>query len=136
MLACCSCLLTCNALDSTSVKQNLISNNLTPEIPSTVVIKLLFTVPIDGTSGTHCNAGNTSPVLAPGGVAWGTTLHALPTTPVTYGVTETKFSNAALSQGELNHLTTFCSFIQTNASGFGICKGCPFSGLGAGTTAQ
>ena len=71
--------------------------------------------------------------LAPGMRAWGTSLHALPTTPVTYGITETAFSPSDLSLGELNHLTGFCAFIQTGASGFGICKGCSIGGLGSTT---
>jgi hypothetical protein len=145
LLACCSCFVTPNGLASFSVKNQLISNNLTPEIPNSVVIKLVATTTA-GTTATSCatNAGASiltpaftapagSPTLAPGLAAWGTTLHALPTTPTTYGVTETPFWVAALSQGELNHLTTYCSFIQSNASGFGICKGCSVGGLGATT---
>ena len=56
-----------------------------------------------------------------------------PTTPVTYGIAETAFSQSDLSLGELNHLTGFCSFIQTGESGFGICKGCTGGGLGSTT---
>ncbi len=148
LLACCACFVTPNGLASYSVKNQLISNNLTPEIPNSVVIKLLATVGPNATSGgtggvNGCNAGgNISGVgplppgaqtFAPGMRAWGTSLHALPTTPVTYGITETAFSPADLSQGELNHLAGFCAFIQTGASGFGICKGCAVGGLGATT---
>ncbi len=149
LLACCACFVTPNGLVSYSVKNQLISNNLTPEIPNSVVIKLLATVGPTATSGSTggvngCNAGGIvvgggAPVptggttLAPGMRAWGTSLHAKPTTPVSYGITETPFSPAALSQGELNHLVGFCAFIQTGASGFGICKGCSIGGLGATT---
>jgi hypothetical protein len=132
LLSCCSCFVTPNGLASLSVKQSLISNNLTPEVPNSVVIKLLATT--GGTSGTSCNASApTFGTLAAGMRAWGTTLHAAPTSPVSYAVTETPFSISVLSQGELNHLTSFCGFIQSNASGFGICKGCTIGGLGATT---
>jgi hypothetical protein len=62
--------------------------------------------------------------------AWGTTLHAAPTSPVTYQVTETAFSQAGLSAAELTRVTSFCGFIQANGSGFGICKSCRLGGWG------
>jgi hypothetical protein len=77
-----------------------------------------------------CNASSVTGV-AHGLLAWGTTIHALPTAPVSYGVTETPFSFADLSAAELAHITSFCGFIQANGSGFGICAGCPSNGLGA-----
>jgi hypothetical protein len=61
----------------------------------------------------------------------GSTLHALPTIPVTYGSTETPFSAVELSTSELTKLTSLCQFIQSNGSGFGICKSCKTGGLGA-----
>ena len=132
MLSCCSCFVTPNGLASLSVKKSLIANNLTPEIPNSIVIKLLATA--GGASAASCNAGTpTTATLAPGMHAWGTSLHAAPTSPVSYATTETPFSIATLSQGELNHLTSFCGFIQGNASGFGICSGCSIGGLGATT---
>ncbi len=134
LLACCTCFVTPNGLASFSVKSQLINNNLTPEIPNSVVIKLLATAAGPAASASGCNASSpTTANLAPGLRAWGTTLHALPTTPPNYGVTETPFSISTLSQGELNHLTSFCGFIQFNGSGFGICKGCGVGGLGAAT---
>ena len=129
LLGCCSCFVTPNGLVSASVKGSLISNNLTPEIPNSVVIKLLAT---SGATAATCNASSpTLLTLTPGLVAWGTTLHAAPGAPVKYAVTETPFYSAVLSVGELNHLTSFCGFIQSNASGFGICNGCSVGGLGA-----
>ncbi len=127
MLACCSCRVTPNALNSYSVNNDLVSNLLTPASPPTsVVIKLLATVPVRGS----CNAGlSPAPPLAPGMRAWGTSLHALPTSPVTYGATETEFSPAALSVSELTKLSQQCSFIQTTGSGFGICASCRAGGL-------
>ena len=126
MIACCACLVTPNGLNSLSARNDLISNTLTPGVPTSIIIKLLATTPTNGT----CNASSpTAATLAPGMRAWGSTLHALPTTPVTYGVTEATFSRSVLSVSELTKLTSFCGFIQTDGSGFGICKGCRQGGL-------
>ena len=93
-----------------------ISNPLTPAIPTSTVIKIVA-------SSGACNA-STVPAsnLAHGLLAWGTTLHAKPTAPVSFGVTEAPFSKSDLSAAELAHITTTCGFIQSNGSGFGICK--------------
>jgi hypothetical protein len=129
LISCCSCTVTPNALVSLSANGDLVSNTLTPAHPTSIVVKIAYT------AGTACNASNV-PVanLAAGGRAWGTTLHAAPTTPVSYQVTETEFSPAGLSAGELARITSFCGFIQANGSGFGICRSCRLGGLGA--TAQ
>jgi hypothetical protein len=124
LISCCSCGVTPNGLQSISVRGSLTSNPLTPAIPTSVVVKLV--------ASTTCNASAvTAAGLVSGMRAWGTTIHALPTSPVSYGVTETAFSNGGLSAAELAHLTTFCGFIQANGSGFGICSGCSTGGLGA-----
>jgi hypothetical protein len=145
LISCCSCLVTPNGLCSLSAKTDLVSNTLTPGVPTSIVIKVLWTFPLGvsptGTGGT-CNAASPTATpagpgvfgsLVPGGRAWGTTLHALPTTPVSYGLTETAFLPSTLSAAELTKLTLFCSFIQANGSGFGICKSCRTGGLGAGS---
>ena len=126
LISCCSCVVTPNALVSLSANSDLVSNTLTPAHPTSIVVKIL------ATAGTGCNASS-APVanLATGLRAWGTTLHAAPTTPVTYQVTETAFSPAGLSAGELARITSFCGFIQANGSGFGICRSCRLGGLGA-----
>ena len=126
LISCCSCVVTPNALVSLSANSDLVSNTLTPAHPTSIVVKIAYT------AGTACNASNV-PVanLAAGGRAWGTTLHAAPTTPVSYQVTETAFSQAGLSAGELARITSFCGFIQANGSGFGICRSCRLGGLGA-----
>jgi len=126
LISCCSCTVTPNALVSLSANSDLVSNTLTPAHPTSIVVKIAYT------AGTACNAANV-PVanLAAGGRAWGTTLHAAPTTPVTYAVTETEFSKAGLSTAELARVTSFCGFIQANGSGFGICRSCRLGGLGA-----
>ena len=127
MVSCCSCLLTPNALVSLSVQGDLISNTLSPSTPTSVVIKLLATRPPDEIT---CNPGSSGADLAFGMRAWGTTLHALPGTPTTYGLTESAFVDGGLSEAEFLHLTSFCGFIQSNGSGFGICKSCRAGGLG------
>jgi len=124
LVSCCTCSVTPNGLQSISVRGSLTSNPLTPAIPTSVVIKLI------ASAGGACNASSVA-ALAPGMRAWGTTIHSLPTTPVSYGVTETEFSQSQLSAAELAHVTTFCGFIQANGSGFGICAGCSTGGLGA-----
>jgi len=123
LISCCACLVTPDGLQSISVLNSLISNPLTPAVPTAVVVKLVASVPGTG-------------ALAGGMLAWGTTLHAKPTSPVSYGVTESPFSQADLSSGELSHLKTTCGFIQANGSGFGICKGCSSGGLGSSTSSQ
>ena len=129
LVACCACGITPNALQSLSVRNSLISNTLTPAVPSSVVIKLL------ASSSTTCNAAAvTTDTLAPGLRAWGTTIHLLPTINASYGVTETEFLNAGLTDAELTHITSFCQFIQEIGGGYGICKGCVVGGLGATPT--
>jgi hypothetical protein len=136
LVSCCSCFVTPNALVSLSTRSDLISNTLTPASPTSVVVKLLSTAA--GATAASCNAstvGVGANALTNGLAAWGTTLHALPTTPgtpaVTYGTTETPFIPATLSTAELTRITTLCGLIQTNGSGFGICKACRLGGLGA-----
>jgi hypothetical protein len=134
LISCCSCLVTPDGLVSLSARNDLISNTLTPGVPTSIVIKLVASA---GTPA--CNASTVTFTdgngLRPGMAAWGTTIHALPVTPgspaTTYGVTETAFTNATLSTAELARITTLCGFIQTNGSGFGICKSCRFGGLAA-----
>jgi len=125
LVSCCSCVVTPNALVSLSARTDLISNTLTPAVPNSIVVKLLA-------STGSCNAASVAPAnLASGLLAWGTTLHALPTSPVTYGATETQFAQAGISAAELARITSFCGFIQANGSGYGICKSCKLGGQGA-----
>ena len=124
LVSCCSCLVTPNGLVSLSAQADLISNTLSPSTPQSLVIELVATTPAGGT----CNPG-ASGSQAAGMRAWGTTLHALPTTPVTYGVTEGLFLDSAVLGPESQHLTSFCGFAQSNGSGFGICKSCRAGGL-------
>ena len=130
LIACCSCPVTPDGLVSLSARNDLISNTLTPGVPTSIVIKLLA-------SAGPCNAStvgtDTNVLVNSGKAAWGTTIHALPVTPgsppTTYGVTEIPFTPATLSAAELLRITTLCGFIQTNGSGFGICRSCRLGGL-------
>lgn len=130
MVSCCSCLVTPDGLVSLSAQGDLVSNTLSPATPVNIVIKLVAT---EASSTTGCSAGTVG-TLAPGMRAWGTTLHALPPlvagNPSPYGVTETAFLPGGLSSEEQTYLTTFCNFINTNGSGFGLCKSCRAGGLG------
>jgi hypothetical protein len=130
MISCCSCPVTPNGLRSLSAQRDLISNTLTPAVPTSITIKLLATVPVGGSCNNSAAAVLTN-TLAPGMLAWGTTIHAAPVTPVVYSVTETPFSAATLSAGELFRLGTLCNFILANGSGFGVCRSCQLGGLGA-----
>ena len=129
LISCCACLVTPNGLNSLSDQTDLISNTLTPGVPTSIVIKLVATIPVGG-----CNAGNGGhpflpTQLASGLRAWGTTLHATPSAG--YQVTENVFQDAALSVSEDTKLASYCNFIQADGSGFGICKSCATGGLGA-----
>ena len=131
LVSCCSCNVTPNALISLSARNDLISNTLTPAVPTSIVVKLV------ATHGSSCNAataGSGTSALATGLAAWGTTVHALPTTPGGLALTETAFTPATLSTAELSRITALCGFIQSNGSGFGICASCRLGGLG--TSAQ
>lgn len=129
MVSCCACLVTPNALVSLSVQGDLISNTLSPSTPTAVVIYLTATVPGLADTPSTCSAAAQLTAATDGMRAWGTTLHALPGTPTTYGVTEDEFLQGGLSIVERLHLASFCGFIQANGSGFGICKSCRTGGL-------
>ena len=134
LVACCSCVVSPNALVNLGVNRDLIINTLTPAHPTSVVVKLL------ATSGTGtCNpatAGTGSSVPTTGLSAWGTTLHVIsqPGQNLSVAMTETRFTPATLSGIELARMTALCGFIQANGSGFGICNSCRNGGLG--TAAQ
>jgi hypothetical protein len=128
LISCCSCPVTPNGLVSLSAVNDLVSNALTPAHPTSGVVKLLASVPING-SCTNSAAVVTLAGLAPGLAAWGTTTHATPVAGTSSP--ETPFSGATLSAGELSRLTNLCTFIVANGSGFGMCRSCRLGGLGA-----
>jgi hypothetical protein len=129
-VSCCSCPVTPNGLVSLSAKNDLISNPLTRGTPTSIVIKLVATVPVGGSCSLSA-AGVTTETLAPGMVAWGTTLHQNTSAAAgTYNTTETAFTPATLSASELARLGTMCSVITGLGSGFGVCSSCRLGGLG------
>ena len=121
LVSCCTCTVTPNGLMRLSAKNDLVNNTLTPAVPAAVVVKLLATV------GGACNAA-TPGALAPGLLAWGTTIHAAPAGG--YDTTETKFAPATLSAAELSRISALCGFIQSNGSGYGICNSCRIGAYG------
>jgi hypothetical protein len=141
-ISCCSCLVTANGLNSLSAAKDLIGNTLTPAIPTSIVIKLVGSIP--GTDAaqnlTVCNPSTVNANnLAQGLVAWGSTLEP-DATPGTYEVVHAPFLLGSLSTpffnaqngstDELTALTTICGFNQSNGSGFGICNSCRTGALG------
>ena len=52
-------------------------------------------------------------------------------TPRDFYGSETPFTNSTLSAAELNVMTSFCGFIQSNGSGYGICKFCQGNSTGS-----
>jgi len=146
ILSCCSCPITPNGLVSLSVQRDLINNTLTGRAaPTSIVIKLVATLPPGAGVGTTANPCGTSASLvgtaaatpAPGMVAWGTSLHAnTSTTTSTYALTETPFTVADPSGPELARLGSTCAFIQAQGSTFGICNSCELAGLGASASNQ
>jgi len=137
-VACCSCLVTPNALWSASVKTALLNSTLTPAFPNEVVVKLISSSPIvnGSTQVESCNPAtllNDGALIKSGVMAWGTSLHGVPTaTGPTFQLVETPFSTATLTIAELTRDVQECQFIQVLGSGqFGICKGCSNVGLGA-----
>ena len=141
MVACCSCLITPNGLVSLSVYDSLRSNTLTGVTPNSMVIKLVATGAGSDFIGSTCAGsagvvGSLNAPIAAGAAAWGTTAHipgagAVPGAPAPFSITETPFSPATLSVGELASLNNRCTNIIGNGSGFGICRGCAAGGRGA-----
>src|SRR5579872_5036518 len=132
MISCCSCLVTADQVRNLGVHRDITSNTATGVVPTSVTIKLLATLAGVGGTGTSCTnaaAGVNTATIVPGMTAWGTTLHSTPVSG-TFATTETRFTPATLSQGELTHLSNTCSNIIGNLSGFGICASCRVGALG------
>jgi hypothetical protein len=129
LFSCCSCPVTPNGLVSLSVKRDMLPNSLFSNLPTSIVVKLLATVPVAG-SCNNSSPSVTTATLATGLAAWGTTVHTAPVSG-TYAVTETAFTTATPSAGELSRMGNLCTFILANGSGFGICRSCRLGGLGA-----
>jgi hypothetical protein len=131
LVSCCACPVTPNGLNALSARNDLISNTLTPGVPTSITVKLLSTLPLPGNV---CNAATPNATnLVRGMRAWASTPHlnTSGSPAVGYQLTETEFSRAELSASELSKLTSYCGFIQVIGSGFGICRSCRFGALGA-----
>lgn len=129
LVSCCSCLITPNGLNSLSVRNDLISNTLTPAVPSSVTVAVVASsTPANGV----CNAGSGAAVspnaLATGLRVWGTSLEPGPGN--NYVVVSNHFQTAGLSSSELSQLTAYCGFIQAIGGGYGICRSCQVGALG------
>jgi hypothetical protein len=131
LVSCCSCLVTPGQTVNLGVNADLTSKTLTGVIPTSVTIKLVSTLAGGNGTGTTCNnsAATAAGTLANGAAAFRTTLHATPVTG-SYAATETQFTPATLSAGELASITGRCASIIGNASGFGICTSCRAGALG------
>jgi hypothetical protein len=102
-----------------SVK-TLLSNNLTPEHPTSATVVLLGSAP-SGTGACDPSAVTVA-TLVPGLRAWGMTVHSSgPPSNITYG-TELPFSQSGAI------LSGICTIIRANGSGFGQCSGCTAGG--------
>jgi hypothetical protein len=153
MLACCSCLVTPDGLNSFSVKNDLINKTLTPAVPTSVVIKLTATAKFAAGSNATTTCSNTAATSVDGAIfpgtgpntlvsgmrATATTLHQNP--QGTYSVTENNFwqgtwtqqggNIGVISQAEMNGLTQMCGFVIAEGSKqFGFCNNaCNNNGL-------
>jgi hypothetical protein len=147
-IGCCACLATPNGLYSFSANSDLISNNLTAAVPTSITIHLVASTPGQDPTGnfTVCNPAtivSTTALAGTGGLlAWGTTLEPS-STPGTFGVVPVPFIKGTLSgmppsslsippdQGSaLGAITSTCVFIQSDGTGYGICNSCRIGALG------
>ena len=127
LISCCSCLITPNGVVSLGVNSDLTVKTLTGIVPTSVVVKLVSTLAGTGTSCTNSAATVTTATIVGGMAAWGTTLHAA---PGGFATTETAFTPATLSAGELASIGGRCAAILGNGSGFGVCLSCRAGALG------
>lgn len=126
MISCCACLVTPNALNSLSVKQDLISNVLTGAMPNSVTVRIVTSAPI----GNVCSPADVSGGSLSAGIsAWGTTLHAAGS-PGAYQLTETPFTFVNLGALDPSGDASECGFIAILGSGAGLCKSCRMGTLG------
>jgi hypothetical protein len=131
LISCCACPLSPNDLQYLSVQHDLISNTLTPGVPTGVTIILTAT---DDTGQVGCDASTATTGFVGGLRAWGTTIHQAPLGAL--ALTETEFSDVSLPNSvapgsELYKMTSFCGFIESNGSGYGICNSCTSGAAGA-----
>ncbi len=114
MNECCGCILTPDGLRTFSVTKNLTANPLTV-VTTTGDIKIVAAA----VNNAPCDAtANVTPT--PSLRAWAT--HIQNKVGTAYPITETDFSDATLSAGELSSLQADCYFVNRLGSGRGICS--------------
>ena len=112
---CCGCLTTPDGLRTFSVKKDLTSNPLVGTVVNNGDIKILGTA----VNNSPCDPTTNIKVLY-GLDSWAT--HIQNKVGTAYPITETAFSPAALSAGELANLQADCYFVNRLGSGHGICS--------------
>jgi hypothetical protein len=132
LVSCCSCLVTPDQTVNLGVVRDLTSKTVTGIVPTSVTVKLCAT--LTGLFGEDTNCGNTaatvsSSTLVGGIAAWGTTLHATPTSGY-FDTTGTPFTPVSSGTADLASISGRCASIIGNASGFGICSSCRAGALG------
>ena len=128
LISCCSCTITPDQTVGLDVVKELTNGGkgtINGQLPGSVTIKLIGSV---GTCA--ANSPATGFVPASGLLAWGTTLHATPTSG-SYATTETAFLPATLGASELASLQGRCAEIVGNDSTYGQCTSCPATNAGA-----
>jgi uncharacterized protein YjdB len=112
---CCGCTVSDSGLRTLSLSTDLTNNPLTGQKPRRGAIKV---VPSDPTPNPQCDPGS----LSPAGVilGWGSSVQTFP--DGTFQVSETRFDQAPLSDGESNALVNECNFLRQLGSGQGICS--------------
>jgi hypothetical protein len=143
LAACCTCLVTPNALHSWPISfgpGNLLTNLNNTTVRNSiftagtgngsVVIKLLGTLPDNAGASVNDSCPRpdvTNAPIAAGLLAWAT--HSHPTNiPNAVSITETRFEPGNLSAGEFNKLRSDCSNLLTRGSG-SVCPNCQLGGL-------
>jgi hypothetical protein len=146
LVSCCSCLITPDATVHLTALTDLASAAITATgvAPGSISVKLVETLAGTGGTGSSATACAYSAALAGsasfpfplgggasvGMAAWGTTLHP-PVGSGQFVSTETPFTPATLSAGELTSLVGRCASIVGNLSGHGQCISCSLTALGA-----
>jgi hypothetical protein len=115
MSECCGCITTPDGLRTFSVKKNLTNNPLTGVVSDNGDIKIVSAAVNNSPCDATTNVSPTATLRA-----WGT--HVQNIVKTAYPITETEFSDATLSAGELSSLQADCFFINRLGSGRGICS--------------
>jgi hypothetical protein len=110
---CGACYISADGINSESVNKNLTSNPLTGRFLHVGVIKLI--------SSYSSSATDVEPVA--GLRPWGTHIQAV--AAKTWAVTETKFADSNLSEGEVSTLDNLCYYAQILGSGTGVISCTP-----------